>query len=207
MTTPAPALEAILLAAGAGRRLGQPKALLELRGAWMLPRLVAVLAAAGARRVHVILRAQEEALVRARGLPEAAQIVVNPAAESGRGSSVRIGLAQVPEGCAALVHPCDVPLLGLAAAAGLVAAWARAPDSAQLAARLVTPTGRGGHPLLLGGARVAEARRLGPEQSLRALLHADPARRLDVVLRGDPGPFLDVDTREHLQLIESLLPA
>lgn len=207
MTSAASQLEAVLLAAGAGRRLGQPKALLELRGMWMLPRLVAVLAAAGASRVHVILRQEEEALVRQRGLPEAARFVVNRESELGRGSSVQAGLDQIPADCAALIHPCDVPLLSLNAASRIVATWMQARDRDLLAARPVTPGGRGGHPLLLGSARVAEARRLGPDRSLRELLHADPARRLDVLLRGDPGPFLDVDTQEQLQLIESLLPA
>lgn len=207
MSADAPALEAIVLAAGAGRRLGQPKALLEVRGVWTLPRLVAALAAAGARRVHVVLRAEEEPLIRQRGLPAAARMIVNPEPERGRGSSLQTGLQQVPEGCALLIHPCDVPLLGAAAAAQLVAGWMKEKDRSNLAARPVTPSGRGGHPLLLGSARVAEARRLGVAGSLRDLLHADARRRLDVVLRGDPGPFLDVDTPEQLALLESLLPA
>jgi nicotine blue oxidoreductase len=199
-------LEAVLLAAGAGRRLGQPKALLELRGVWILPRLVAALAVAGARCVHVVVRAEEEALIRQRGLPAAARLIVNPDPGRGRGSSLQAGLTQVPEGCALFIHPCDVPLLSAAAAATLVAGWMEQKDAANLAARPVTPSGRGGHPLLLGSARVAEARRLGEDGSLRDLLHADPRRRLDVVLRGDPGPFLDVDTPEQLALLESLLP-
>jgi len=207
MSAPPPALEAILLAAGAGRRLGQPKALLEIRGRWMLPALVTALSAAGSRTVHVVLRPQEEAEVRARGLPEPARIVLNPEPERGRGSSVRLGFAAAPQDCAVLVHPCDVPLLGAAAAARVVAAWLRATERDELAARPVTPSGRGGHPLLLGRARAAEARLLGPDQSLRELLHRDPSRRLDVLVRGDPGPFLDVDTPEQLQLLESLLPS
>ncbi len=207
MSAPPPALEALLLAAGAGRRLGQPKALLEIRGRWMLPALVAALASAGARRVHVVLRPQEETLIRARGLPEPAHIVLNPEPERGRGSSLSVGLAAVPQDCAVLIHPCDVPLLSAEAAARVVSAWMRAADPDALAARPVTPSGRGGHPLLLGRARAEEARRLGPDQSLRQLLHRDPSRRLDVLLRGDPGPFLDVDTPEQLQLLESLLPA
>lgn len=207
MNATQPLLEAVLLAAGAGRRLGQPKALLEIRGRWMLPALVTALAAAGARRVHVVLRPQEEALIRARGLPDPARIVINPEPERGRGSSVQAGLAAVPEMYAVLLHPCDVPLLGADAAARVVGAWLQAADRDQLAARPVTPSGRGGHPLLLGRARAAEARQLADDQSLRHLLHRDPRRRLDVLLRGDPGPFLDVDTPEQLQLLESLLPS
>ncbi len=201
-----PALEAILLAAGAGRRLGVPKALLCLRGVWMLPRLAESLHAAGAARVHVVARAEERAELAARGLPACATLHVNPAPESGRTGSVLVGLRAVSGASAVLVHPCDVPLLSAAAAATLVEAWRRAPDRDRLAARLVTPSGRGGHPLLLGNVRAAAARRLAPTASLREILHADPARRLDVVLRGDPGPFLDVDTPEQLALVESLLP-
>jgi CTP:molybdopterin cytidylyltransferase MocA len=200
-----PALEGILLAAGAGRRLGVPKALLCVRGVWMLPRLAAALHAAGAARVHVVVRAEERAEIAARGLPVCATLHVNTAPQAGRASSVLVGLQAVSAASAVLVHPCDVPLLSAAAARALVEAWWLALDRDRLAARLVTPSGRGGHPLLLGKVRAADARRLAPGASLREILHADPARRLDVVLRGDPGPFLDVDTPEQLELVESLL--
>lgn len=198
--------EAVLLAAGAGRRLGSPKALLELRGRWMLPSLVMALREGGAASVTVVVREQELELLRARGIERLARLVVNPAPERGRSSSLRCGLAALDADAAVLIHPCDVPLLAARAVAALVAAWQAHPQRDALAARLITPGGRGGHPLLLGRARAAEARTLEDGESLRALLHRHPAARLDLTWRGDPGPFLDVDTPEQHALLESFLP-
>lgn len=200
-------LAAVLLAAGAGRRLGAPKALLELNGRWMLPSLIHALRAGGAAIVHLVIRAELRPILEARGLDRAARLIVNPAPERGRNSSIRLGLETIPPGTAVLIHPCDVPLISAQAVAALVAAWAQHPRRDALAARLVTPGGKGGHPLLLGCARAAEAAVLDDQASLRHLLHREPAARLDVTLRGDPGPFLDVDTPEQRSLLESLLPA
>jgi nicotine blue oxidoreductase len=202
-----PPLAAVLLAAGAGQRLGAPKALLELRGRWMLPSLVLALRGGGAAEVVVVIREAERAELEARGLATWARLVVNPEAARGRAGSVRCGLAALRVGAAALIHPCDVPLLAAQAAAALVEAWRAHPRRDELAARLVTPGGRGGHPLLLGAQRVREALRLAEGESLRSLLHRDPALRLDVTWRGDPGPFLDLDTPEQRALLESLMPA
>lgn len=200
-----PPCEAVLLAAGAGRRLGQPKALLELHGRWMLPQLVRALLSGGATQVHVVLRTEELALIRARGLPAAAQLLVNPEPERGRGASLAIGLAAIPADSAVLVHPCDVPLLSADAVRRLLLAWSPLRERERWVVRPVTAGGRGGHPLLLGTERAAAARALPADRSLRELVHADPARRLDVVMQ-EPGPFLDVDTPEQRLWIESLLP-
>lgn len=202
-----PALEAVLLAAGAGRRLGVPKALLELHGRWMLPSLVRSLLEGGAASVCVVIREEERQALLARGLDGRARWIVNPAAAQGRATSLQCGLLAVSPEAAVLVHPCDVPLLSPAAVALLVSQWHRHPSRDALAARLVTPGGRGGHPLLLGRERASEARGLGAHSSLRGLLHRDPAARLDVALHGDPGPFLDVDTPEQHALLESLITA
>lgn len=194
-----------MLAAGAGRRLGYPKAALQLRGRWMLPRLLHALRAGGAARVILVLSADARQAIAAFGGHGADEVVENPAPERGRGSSLACGLAALPAAPEALlIHPCDVPLLQPSAVAHLLAAWRRAAARERLLARLVTPTGRGGHPLLVGGQRIEDLRRLQPGQSLRELLHADPAHRLDVRLEGDPGPFLDVDTPEQLAFLENL---
>lgn len=203
-----PACDAILLAAGSGRRLGLPKALLELQGIWMLPRLVEVLRAGGCRSVHVVVRLEDVPILEARGGIPGAEVRINPNPVAGRTGSVLEGLASLSEGGfgeALLIHSCDIPLLSAEAVHQLIRAWMVEAQRDTLAARLVTPGGKGGHPLLLGRDRLAELRDFGPDRPLRDLLHADPDRVLSVVRRGDPGPFLDVDTPEQLELLESLL--
>jgi len=207
---PLAAVDAILLAAGAGRRLGQAKALLEVRGRWMLPRLVQSLRSGGCRQVVVVTRPELLDPIRERGGCGADEVVLHPDPDSGRSGSIQRGLAAVcgvvREPAAVLIHPCDIPLLSGEAVHQLLQAWRQAKAPESLAARLVTPGGRGGHPLLLGRERFPEIRELGPDQPLRELLRSRPDALLDVPRRGDPGPFLDVDTPEQLQLLETLLP-
>ncbi|MHC4824162.1 MAG: nucleotidyltransferase family protein, partial [Planctomycetota bacterium] len=84
-------------------------------------------------------------------------------------------------------------------------AWARCSNPQSLLARPVTPGGKGGHPLLLGADHIAKLRTFPADRPLRDLLRDAPDSILNVLRRGDPGPFLDVDTPEQLELLESLL--
>jgi molybdenum cofactor cytidylyltransferase len=202
----APRLDAILLAAGHGRRLGAPKAGLELRGRWMLPALVHALRAGGADRVVLVLSAGAERAIAERPPHGADAVVRNPDPDAGRTGSLLAGLDAVDtEVDGVLVHPCDVPLLAPRVVHRLISAWSAHADRAELLARPVTPAGRGGHPLLVGSARLTRLRQFGPDQPLRQLLDEDRSRVLDVAISGDPGPFFDVDTAEQLALLENLL--
>lgn len=207
---PPPAIDAILLAAGAGTRLGFPKALLEVHGRWMLPRLVETLRAGGCRSVVVVTRPEVVAAIAQRGGCGADEMVLNPRPEEGRSGSIlcglgaALGVARKPD--AVVIHPCDIPLLSADAVRQLLLGWLQAPQRESLVARLVTPGKRGGHPLLVGANRFAELEALGADQPLRDVVHGKPEQRLDITRKSDPGPFLDVDTPEQLQLLESLLP-
>jgi len=78
----------LVLAAGAGRRLGQPKAELIVRGERLIDHAVATLREGGCEDVIAVVRS---AAVIAPG----ARSVVNSAPDDGMGSSLRIGLAEV----------------------------------------------------------------------------------------------------------------
>ncbi len=201
-----PRVDAVLLAAGLGRRFGRPKADLELRGRWMLPALVHALRGGGADRVVLVLGPESERAIEHRPPHGADGVVRNPDPDAGRTGSLLAGLGAVDEAVdGVLVHPCDVPLLSPRVVQRVIAAWAARADRGDFLARPVTPAGRGGHPLLVGAARLTRLRRYAPEQPLRELLDEDRARLLDVAVSGDPGPFLDVDTAEQLALLENLL--
>lgn len=106
MTDPAAALPrtcGVLLAAGAGSRMGTPKADLVLDGETLLERGVRMLADAGCEPVLVVVGA---------AVPKqpavAATFVPNPEWESGMASSLRIGL-EAATGEAAVVALVDQP--------------------------------------------------------------------------------------------------
>lgn len=205
-TPPAGAVPAVLLAAGLGRRLGYPKAALELRGRWMLPRLVRSLKAGGAGPVHLVLNPRAAEAIVGHGDHGADAVTLNPDPDAGRTGSLLAGLRQLTPGPeAVLVHPCDVPLLSAPVVAELLRAWRSRPDRARLLARPVTPAGRGGHPLLVGAERLLTLLEYPPDRPLRDLLDEDRRLVLNVPVPGDPGPFLDVNTAEQLQLLENLL--
>ncbi len=141
----------LLLAAGAGRRIGGPKALLrDADGTPWVRRAAALLADGGCDPVVVVLgaaAAEAEAL-----LPPAVAVVVATDWTDGMGASLRTGLAALPElapeADAALVLLVDLPDL-VAGVVRRVAAEA-APDSLARATYGGGAAARHGHPVLLG---------------------------------------------------------
>ena len=135
----------LLLAAGAGRRFGMPKALVRHDGALFVERAADVLHAGGCAPVVVVLGALAED-VRTTALLSGSSLVDNPDWESGMGSSLRTGLSALAStDCAAvIVLPVDTPGVTSAAVARFVAL--AAPDALARA----TYDGAPGHPVLIG---------------------------------------------------------
>jgi CTP:molybdopterin cytidylyltransferase MocA len=133
-------VEGLLLAAGAGRRMGRPKALV---GDW-LERSLAVLRDGGCAGVTVVLgAAADEARDR---VPAGATVVVADDWDEGMGASLRAGLAALDGGVdAALVLLVDLPDLTPAVVARLLAGGGGAS-----ALRRASYDGRPGHPVLIG---------------------------------------------------------
>ncbi|MGC4782555.1 nucleotidyltransferase family protein [Micromonospora zamorensis] len=186
----------LLLAAGAGRRYGRPKALVELDGVPLVRRGITLLRDGGCTPVHVVLGAGADDVpdlpgavpVRHDGWPE------------GLGSSLRRGLASLPADVpAAVVVLVDQPLLSPAAVRRVRAAYA---GGALVA--VATYAGRPGHPVLL-------ARQTWPlldryavgDRGARDLLRDRPDLVVEVPC-DDVGAPLDVDTPADLLRLRAL---
>src|ERR1700712_2113440 len=135
----------LLLAAGAGRRYGMPKALVD-GGAW-LRRAVAALTDGGCDSVLVVVGAQADRVVPL--LPETARMVLAADWAQGMGASLRAGLAELlhsapPQVQAALVHLVDLPDVNASVVRRLVALGGPA-----VVARAGVES-QPGHPVLLG---------------------------------------------------------
>jgi CTP:molybdopterin cytidylyltransferase MocA len=177
----------IVLAAGAGRRFGGPKALAELDGERLVDRAVRVLAAGGADPVVVVLGA---AVV---DVPGADAVVVNADWATGMGSSLAAGLAAPAlDGCTAvLVQLVDQPGIRATAVRRLISAHAGGADLA-----VATYAGERGHPVLLGRGHWAEiVAGASGDQGARAYLAAHPDHVLEVACDGDAR---DADTPDEL---------
>lgn len=188
----------VLLAAGAGRRFGGPKALARLEGEPLVTRGARLLRAVGCEPVVVVLGAQA-AQVRAAADLGDASVVVNEAWETGMGSSLRAGLTAVAAGDAAacVVALVDQPLVTPAAVRRLIAAWR---DGAVAAA--ATYGGKQRNPVLFDrrvwgdvGASAAG------DQGARAWVRAHPAL-VHPVACDDVAGAEDVDTLHDLQRLE-----
>lgn len=144
----------LLLAAGAGRRMGGPKALLRDRdGTTFLLRAVRRLQQAGCAPVVVVLGASADegraALAEAgRSGPPVRVVVAGDWAE-GLGASLRAGLAELaalpPEVEAALVTLVDLPDVGVPVLRRVLGAGGGASGLVRASYH-----GRPGHPVLLG---------------------------------------------------------
>jgi CTP:molybdopterin cytidylyltransferase MocA len=184
----------LLLAAGAGRRMGRPKALVELAGRSLLVRALDALRGGGCDPLVVVLGAAAERAVPL--VPDGVTVVVAEDWAEGMGASLRVGLAALAPlhtTTAALAHLVDLPGVGAPAIARLVAEVA----GPEVLARAVYH-GVPGHPVLLGrdhwdGVR-ASAR---GDAGARGYLAGHPALRL--VECGDLADPRDVDTEAALR--------
>ncbi|WP_238424972.1 nucleotidyltransferase family protein [Micromonospora parastrephiae] len=112
----------LLLAAGAGRRYGRPKALVEMAGEPLVRRGIRLLSVGGCAPVHVVLGAGADEVP---ALPGAVTVRHDRWAE-GLGSSLRRGLASLPVDVpAAVVVLVDQPSLSPVAVRRVRAAYAR----------------------------------------------------------------------------------
>ncbi|HEY2948633.1 MAG TPA: nucleotidyltransferase family protein [Micromonosporaceae bacterium] len=135
----------MVLAAGAGRRIGGAKALLRHGNALLVERAAGTLHEAGCDPVVVVLGAQA-ALVQATAELNGAQVVVNRAWGSGMGSSLRAGLGALADTGAEAVVVVLVDMPGVTAAAVRRVAALPYPQVLVCA----TYGGRRDHPMMLG---------------------------------------------------------
>jgi CTP:molybdopterin cytidylyltransferase MocA len=182
----------LVLAAGEGRRLGRPKALLEIDGERLVDRAVRVLHEAGCTTVYVVAGAAPlgEIPVHTSGQ---VMVVDNPAWPTGMGSSVRRGLASVTE-AAVVIMVVDTPGIGAAVVRRLIDAY-----TAGATAAVATYDGALRNPVLLAREHFADVSALAVgDVGARAFLAARPDVVTQVECSDVADPF-DIDTPEDLR--------
>lgn len=198
---------AIVLAAGASRRLGRNKLLLPFRGGTILSATIARVRESAVDRIVLVL-GHEAALIRAQaGLPEDPRLcaVENPDWPSGMASSLRAGLAAAEDAEAVIVALGDQPGIDPAVVADLVAAFragaglavpvhrdAAAPDRERL-----------GHPVLFGRTLFAELGALEGDTGAREVVK----RHWASAARVEGAPARDVDTEADYGALVAGTPA
>lgn len=202
----------VLLAAGAGSRLGRPKALVIVGGQSMARRGITLLRDGGADPVIVVTGAtgpDTDVTGVGTGLGDTGTgsrergviSVHNPHWPAGMGSSLAVGLGAVPAECpAAVLALADQPLVGPQAVRRLLAAHAAGASVA-----VACYEGRPRNPVLISREHWPEVIALasgdvGARPFLRT--HRDLVTEVEC---GDTGRPDDVDSPEDLARIEALL--
>lgn len=177
----------ILLAAGDGSRLGQPKATVRLAGSTFAERGVALLRDGGTEPVIVVTGAVP---VELPGVVS----VHNPDWLTGMGSSLATGLRALADGAgAAVIALADQPLVGAEAVRRLIAAYA---DGATIA--VAAYGGKPRNPVLIARDHWPAVIEVATgDAGARAFLRAHPDL-VTLVECGDTGSPDDIDTPDDL---------
>jgi CTP:molybdopterin cytidylyltransferase MocA len=188
----------VVLAAGAGRRLGQPKALVELGGQLLVERAIRTATDGGCSPVIVVLGSHaDEVLSRAR--LEAAHPVVADDWSTGMGASLRAGIAAADAmgSDAIAVILVDQPRIGAEALRRLIAAW-----QAGAVAAVATYDGQPRNPAVLDRSiwAAVSAAATG-DVGARGWLREHPDQVVEVACDGTGDP-VDIDTPLDLEALQ-----
>ena len=184
----------MLLAAGEGKRLGTPKALVELGGRRLVDRGADLLRDGGTAPVLVVTGAAPVTV------PDVI-LVPNPDWRTGMGSSLAAGLRALPGDCAAAVIALvDQPLVGPEVVRRLLAAYRAGAELA-----VAAYAGQARNPVLLARGHWAGVLAAAEgDAGARPYLRAHPGL-VTLVECADIGSPDDVDTPEDLARVGALL--
>jgi molybdenum cofactor cytidylyltransferase len=191
---------AVLLAAGAGSRLGhQPKSLLQLDGVPLIHRQLVALSSAGIDEIVVVLghhAVRIEAAVRACTVSAKVQSVINPSPDDGQPSSVRVGLRSLSERLdAVIVALADQPLLNTQDVSALMSAFKHRRDGASMLVPRVS--GLPGNPVIFDATLAADWLRGDTNVMGRTWREANP-QRVQWLDTENAHYRVDIDTPEDI---------
>jgi len=187
---------AIILAAGASRRLGQPKQLVGYAGEALLERALRIAKEAGASPVLVVLGANFAPICASIPFNEAIP-VFNEKWEQGMSSSIHAGLneadVRAPESTGAMVMSCDQPHLSAGHLRSLLQAFSAAQSKPTIIAS--NYSGTYGIPAVFPRSVYPKLHALHGDKGARALLAKPPC---EIVALSCSGCEIDIDLPEDL---------
>jgi CTP:molybdopterin cytidylyltransferase MocA len=186
----------LILAAGEGRRLGQPKALVVLGGELLVDRAIRVARDAGCAPIVVVLGAAADEVVHTASL-DGAVVVVNDGWPQGIGSSLCCGLSALSDqhAPAAVVLLVDQPDVGAETVRRVIETW----RSGNAAAVTASYDGQPRNPVLLSSSTwSAVAATAVGDVGARAWLREHTSDVVAVAC-DDLGSDADIDTPADLE--------
>jgi len=181
-------IAAVILAAGASTRLGEPKQLIMMGDETLLERAVRLADDAGCAPIVVVLGASSNRIMERCDI-RPARVLVNSLWAEGMASSVRVGVSAAGEADGVILIACDQPAVS---ASHLRALMVSGDTTASAYA------GRRGIPAYFPAASFAGLLLLRGDTGARDLLRH--AHAIDL-----PGGELDIDTPEDVANMRALL--
>lgn len=170
-------LAAIVLAAGASKRMGTPKALLDHGGESFLMSVLRAADAAGIERRIAVLGYDEDKILRSLPL-DRVEVVRSESLEAGPIGSIRAGITAVLNHPVngIVVWPVDRPRVAVETVRRMIEAFERTGGP------IVVPKfeGRRGHPVIFARSVFEELREAPDREGARAIVHRDPTRVVEV---------------------------
>jgi molybdenum cofactor cytidylyltransferase len=196
---PAPRIAALVLAAGRSTRMGQVNKLLaDVAGRPLVQRAVDAALASQADPVIVVTGFQHDRVEAALATAEVA-LVHNPNYAAGLSTSLRRGLAALPEAVDGVVVCLgDMPQVSAAVIDRLIAAFDPLEGRAIC---LPTWQGKRGNPVLFARHFFAEIQTIAGDLGAKALIGEYPEAVCEVAM-ADDGVLCDVDTPEALTALK-----
>lgn len=189
-------VSAVVLAAGASRRMGTPKQLLRIGGETILERTLKNVRASSAAEIVLVLGHAAESVEKTIST-EQIRVVRNPDYQQGMGTSLRTGLAAISaDAGAALIVLADQPFVRPETLNGLIACHQESKP------QIIIPMYQGfrGNPVLLDRSVFEEVKGLNGDVGCRAIFgdHTEGICKLPV---DDPGILLDIDSRSDFETL------
>jgi len=188
-------LPAIVLAAGASRRLGQPKQLVRIEGETLLERTIRIVRGTGGGPVCVVLGAHADRILSEAALTNVF-VVRNEGWEQGMASSIRAGIdwfeEHVKDASGVMLLVCDQPRLTLEHLNALIARFDETSSAKVVASSYA---GIRGVPAIFPRAAFAKLMGLQGDQGARRLLQALGSDATEVAFES---AATDIDTPEEL---------
>ena len=187
---------AVVLAAGASRRLGQPKQLLMLDGETLLARSVRLAGEAGAAPVIVVIGANAD-LIGAAVPVDSADVVKNEEWEQGIASSIHAGVNSLDaDARGVLILACDQPRLSAEHLRGLIETFAAQSETSIVASAYA---GVLGIPAVFPREAFPQLLALRGDKGARALLVRAPCPLITIPF---PGGEVDIDRPDDLAQLQ-----
>jgi CTP:molybdopterin cytidylyltransferase MocA len=196
--TAAGASAGIILAAGASRRMGEPKQLLEIGGRPLLELAVAAACASRLDEVVVVLGARADEITAAVDLGRA-RVVVNPDYQQGLSTSLRAGIASLgAEVSRAVVMLGDQPDVN----ASMLDQLLDLQEASALPAAALSFEGLLHPPMVLARQMWSGLDALQGDVGLRAVVRAHPELVAALPAERPGGHPVDIDTPEDFEKLE-----